>query len=64
MAFNLLKTKSMQEWAAIFRKEGFKGIIKKKGLKILLLFIFAYLIRDTFLYIIIPYLIMKGIICR
>lgn len=34
---------------------GWKGLARKRGWKLLLLFIFAYLIRDTVLYIIIPF---------
>jgi len=58
MGLNFLKTKNMKEWASLFRERGFKGIVKEKGWRILLLFIGVYLIRDTILYIIIPYFII------
>ena len=35
--------------------------VKKMGWKFILAFILFYLIRDTLLYIVIPYLIAKGI---
>jgi hypothetical protein len=36
--------------------------VRKLGWKFVLAFIIFYLIRDTFLYILLPYLIYKGII--
>lgn len=36
--------------------------VKKLGWKFILAFILFYLIRDTILYIIIPYLIYKGVL--
>lgn len=36
--------------------------VKKLGWKFILAFILFYLVRDTILYIIIPYLIYKGVL--
>jgi len=36
--------------------------VRKLGWKFVLAFVLFYLIRDTFLYILLPYLIYKGII--
>lgn len=58
----LLKTRKMQEWASTLRREGLKGFVKLYGKRVLFWFILIYLIRDTVLYIIIPYLIAKGIL--
>ena len=58
----LLQTAKMQEWTKTLRQEGLKGFVKRYGKRILLWFILIYLIRDTILYIIIPYLIAKGVI--
>jgi len=38
---------------------GLKKSIKKHGIKMLVIVFFYYLTRDTFLYIILPYLILK-----
>ena len=57
----LLQLKFLVEYVAVFKETGFKGVLKKGGWKILFYFFMFYLIRDTILYIIIPYLILKGI---
>ena len=56
------KFKFISKYMAIFKKDGFKGLIKEGGWKLLIFFFFYYLIRDSILYILIPYLIVKGII--
>jgi len=63
MAFkNPFKVKFLAKYVAIFKESGFKGLIKEGGWKLLFFFFMYYLIRDSILYIIIPYLIVKGII--
>ncbi len=57
-----LKPKFVLEWMALIKKEGFKGFIKKKGWKVVLIFFLFYLIRDSILYILIPYLLYKNVI--
>ena len=57
-----LKPKWIQEYTEVYKKEGFKGVIKKGGYKILLYFFLFYLIRDVILYIIIPYFFGKKIL--
>mgnify|MGYP000139614871 FL=1 len=59
---NPVKIKSLEKYIAIFKEDGFKGLIKEGGWRLLFFFFMYYLIRDTILYIIIPYLIVKGII--
>ena len=54
--------KFLAKYIKIFKESGFKGLIKEGGWKLLIGFFLYYLIRDTILYIIIPYLIVKGII--
>ena len=44
------------------RREGLKGFVNKYGRRILFWFIVIYLIRDTVLYIVIPYLLARGAI--
>jgi hypothetical protein len=46
----------------IVRKEGFKTLLKKRGWKILAIVIGYYIVRDSIVYILIPYLIAKNII--
>ena len=65
--FNMgLKNNSISNFLAkylkIFRKEGLKGVLKQGGWKILFYFFLYYLIRDTILYILIPYLVVTGIL--
>ena len=57
-----LKPKWAIEWWAIIKNEGVKAFIKQKGWKFLIAFILFYLIRDTILYIIIPYLIINNVV--
>lgn len=54
MAF--LKPKFMQSWIASYKKGGIKGLLKEKGWSVLAVFFLFYLVRDTILYIIIPWL--------
>jgi hypothetical protein len=60
MNVSLFKPKWLQEWREIFKKEGFKGLAKQKGKKILIAFVLIYFIRDVILYIILPFLVVKG----
>ena len=57
---NFLKPIWLDKYANEFKENGFKGVIKKGGYKILIYFFLFYLIRDSILYIIIPYLVGKG----
>jgi hypothetical protein len=56
----LLRVKFLQEYIAVFKEDGFKGVLRKGGWKILFYFFMFYLIRDSILYIFIPYLVVKG----
>ena len=56
----LLRVKFLQEYIAVFKEDGFKGVLRKGGWKILFYFFMFYLIRDSILYILIPYLLVKG----
>lgn len=59
---NPFKIKFLSKYIAIYKQYGFKGLIKEGGWKLLFFFFMYYLIRDSILYILIPYLIVKGII--
>jgi len=52
--------KFINEWLEIKREGGYKLLFKKKGWYVILFIVFYYLIRDSILYILIPYLIYKG----
>lgn len=47
---------------AIIRVSGFATFIKTRGWKVIAVVITYYLIRDTFLYILLPYLIAREIL--
>ena len=49
------------EWGKLLREEGFKVFIKKRGWKVLWTIIIFYAIRDSILYILIPFLIYIGL---
>ena len=61
---NFFKIKFIRYYTNIFKKDGLKGVFKEGGWKVLFYFFMFYLIRDTILYIIIPYLIVKGILVK
>jgi len=48
------------KYTQIYKKDGFKGVFKEGGWRVITYFFLFYLIRDSILYIIIPYLIVKG----
>jgi hypothetical protein len=52
----------LSEWNSIRQEGGYKLLIKKKGWVVVAAFFIFYLIRDSFLYLLIPYLAFKGII--
>jgi hypothetical protein len=58
---HFLKPKWAVAWSRLIKERGFKGFIKEKGWKILIVFFLFYLIRDVTLYLIIPYLIVDNI---
>jgi hypothetical protein len=59
---NLFKSKFLRKYTSIYKEDGFKGVLKVGGWRVITYFVLFYLIRDTILYIIVPYLIVKGII--
>ena len=59
--FSYITPKFISESIHIYRDSGLKGLIKKKGWKFVFYFFMFYLIRDSIIYILIPYLIGKPI---
>lgn len=49
-----LKPKIVQEWTILWKEKGFQGFMKQKGWRIVIAIFLFYLIRDSFLYIILP----------
>ena len=54
--------KILRKYVLIFKKDGIKGVLKEGGWRIVVYFFLFYLVRDTILYIIVPYLLVKGVI--
>ncbi len=52
----------MREWVRLIKKDGMKEFFRQKGWKMVAAFIVFYLIRDSILYLLIPYLIINNII--
>ena len=50
-----------REYREVFKQHGFKGLVKRYGWKLVAAVFMYYLIRDSILYILIPYLIAKGL---
>jgi hypothetical protein len=46
----------INEWLNIYREGGFSKLIKEKGFVVLVTFFLFYLIRDSILYLLLPYL--------
>jgi len=47
---------------AIIRESGFKTFLRQRGWKVIAVVITYYLIRDSFLYILLPYLVARKIL--
>lgn len=58
-----LKPPIVREWTALLREKGIKEFIRAKGWKILAAVCVFYLIRDSILYLLLPFLIAQGFIC-
>ena len=58
----VLKPKIIHDWVAVWREHGFKEFIKRKGWKVVAAVFLFYLIRDSFLYLLLPYFATRGIL--
>jgi hypothetical protein len=58
---NKLIPNFLKEYIIYYQENGFKKTIQKFGLKLIVTIIVFYFVRDTILYIIIPYFALKGI---
>lgn len=53
--------KFIREAREVRKQSGFKGLIRRYGWKLFAVFFCYYLIRDSILYILLPYLIARGL---
>ena len=56
-----LKPVWIEKYTEIYRQSGWRGIIKKGGIKLIIAFFLFYLIRDSILYLLPLYLAFQGI---
>jgi len=59
----ILKPPIIVEWTKLLREKGVKEFIRVKGWKIVAAIFLYYLVRDTLLYLVIPFMIAQGFIC-
>lgn len=52
---SIYRPKFIDEWRDIKKEGGLRLLMKKKGIQVIAAFILFYLIRDTLIYIVIPY---------
>ncbi len=52
----------IQHWIALWKRVGFRQFIKEKGWKVVAAVFLFYLVRDSILYIILPFLAAKGLL--
>jgi hypothetical protein len=53
---SFFRPRFMQSWLDAYQRGGIKELLSEKGWKVLLAFFLFYLVRDSILYIIIPWL--------
>lgn len=58
----LFLPKVVREWRSVYREGGIKLLIRKKGWVIVAAFFAFYVIRDSILYLLLPYLAIRGVI--
>jgi len=62
MNFFLKIDNAFKEWKKIYKNGGIKLLFKKKGFLIIVVLFTFYLIRDSILYLIIPYFAFRSIV--
>ena len=53
---SFFRPRFMQSWLDAYQRGGIKELLSEKGWSVLIVFFLFYLIRDSILYIVIPYL--------
>jgi len=61
MLRNILSLGFLKSYKTTFKENGFRGLVQKEGWFIVFIFIVFYLVRDTLLFIIIPYVGISGL---
>jgi len=61
-SISLLKPAFIQEWMAVWKEHGFREFIRQKGWKVVAAVILFYLIRDSILYLALPYFAARGLL--
>ncbi len=56
---SLFKPQFMKPWIEAYKKGGVKELLTQKGWKVIVAFFVFYLVRDSLLYIIIPWVGFK-----
>lgn len=59
---SILKPQFIQTWIADWKEHGFKQFVKQRGLKVVIVIFIFYLIRDSLLYLLLPYLAARGLL--
>ena len=59
---NLFKSKFLKKYTKIYKEDGFKGVLKVGGWRVVGIFTLFFLMKGVLFYIIVPYLIVRGII--
>jgi hypothetical protein len=59
----IYKPPIIREWTMLLREKGLREFLRLKGWKIVAAIILFYLVRDTLLYLVIPFMIAQGFIC-
>ena len=59
---NLFKSKFLKKYTKIYKEDGFKAVLKEGGWRVVGIFTLFFLMKGVLFYIIVPYLIVKGII--
>ena len=63
MNFFLKLSNTFKEWKKIYKEEGIRYLLKKRGFLIIVVLFTFYLVRDTMLYLVLPYITFKSITC-
>ncbi len=51
----------LRPYTKLYREEGWRAVVKKGGWKLIIIVVLFYLVRDGILYLLVPYLIARGI---
>jgi hypothetical protein len=57
----IITPRFITEWRNLIKDKGFRSFIKAKGWKFVAAIVLFYLVRDTFLYIILPILVFNNV---